>query len=177
MQATSPAPSNPLDQLKDIHVPDGVNSWPLDWGWWCLGGIVILVIVVTVWWLMRRYRFNKARREALTYLAEITGAETNWPMLINTGLKRTAMSYFQTEDIAKLSGKPWVEFLTSRLDVATSSEVTPGLTTLQEQLYIPAPNQSHFAQCHQSALVWIKSADLKDIKPNTSGNKVRGQYA
>lgn len=177
MQATSTPQSNPLDQLKDIHVPSGVDSWPLDWGWWLAGSLLIVIFVCLVWWFIKTHKYNQARREAIDCLNNISGTEPNWPSLVNATLKRTALSYFPVGDIAQLSGQSWVDFLVTRVDVATATEIDDGLRLLQSELYVSAPNQESFEQCHESTLLWLKKANVKYKPSSAEKNTHGGQYA
>ena len=62
---------NPLDQLRDIHLPPSVSWWPPAPGWWVLAflllaGIGYLLIRVRANWLAKAYR-----REALQQLKKL----------------------------------------------------------------------------------------------------------
>ncbi|MEG3767955.1 DUF4381 family protein, partial [Alteromonas sp. 14N.309.X.WAT.G.H12] len=35
-----PVQNNPLAQLKSIHTPEAVSSFPLAWGWWVVIAII-----------------------------------------------------------------------------------------------------------------------------------------
>ena len=59
---------NPLEQLKDIHVPPQVSAWPPAYGWWLVALVCILAVAVITFVLMKRRRFNSAKREALICL-------------------------------------------------------------------------------------------------------------
>lgn len=59
------APTNPLDQLKDIHLPEAPGLWPPAPGWWILA-ISLLVLIATTLVLLIRYRNkNRYRKVAL----------------------------------------------------------------------------------------------------------------
>jgi hypothetical protein len=60
--------NNPLDQLRDIHLPEPISWWPLAPGWWF---VIILVIGIFVWLsltLVKRNRLNLYRRQAIAKL-------------------------------------------------------------------------------------------------------------
>ena len=38
--------ANPLDQLRDIHLPEPISWWPLAPGWWLL---IIIALALMVW--------------------------------------------------------------------------------------------------------------------------------
>ncbi|MDB9952467.1 DUF4381 domain-containing protein [Porticoccaceae bacterium] len=63
--------SDPLAQLRDIHLPETISWWPLAPGWWVL---IILLGLVTGWIIVKavqRKRANLYRRQALAKLLEI----------------------------------------------------------------------------------------------------------
>lgn len=64
-------PQDPLAQLRDIHLPAPVSWWPPAPGWWLLGVLLLTILIGTVWWLIRHYRVNRYRREALDRLASL----------------------------------------------------------------------------------------------------------
>ncbi len=68
--AGNPAP-NPLDQLRDIHLPEPISWWPPAPGWWFLAvcGVVLLGWLATLFY--RRYRANHYRRQALAKLHQL----------------------------------------------------------------------------------------------------------
>jgi len=60
---TGAAP-NPLDQLRDIHLPEPISWWPLAPGWWIL---IITGCLLSGWLisiLYRRYSAKLYRRQA-----------------------------------------------------------------------------------------------------------------
>ncbi|MGV6806815.1 MAG: DUF4381 domain-containing protein [bacterium] len=64
-------PTNPLDQLRDIHLPDPVAWWPPAPGWWLLGIVIAILILLCVRWFILRRKQNVYRVEALHLLSEI----------------------------------------------------------------------------------------------------------
>ena len=63
--------SDPLQQLRDIHLPEPVGWWPPAPGWWILAALVIgLLLFLLVQW-RKRQQLSKYRREALQILAEL----------------------------------------------------------------------------------------------------------
>ncbi len=105
---------NPLDQLKDIHLPADVSLWPLAWPWWAL--IILLVILPVLAIYLRRK--NRWRRQALQQLNNIeTTNKNNCIQQCNRLLKQVALYRFG-QSCAALSGKPWLEFLDSKVNNA-----------------------------------------------------------
>ena len=62
---------NPLDQLRDIHLPEAIGWWPLAPGWWILiiGGCVLLAWLSRLFY--RRYSTRLYRRQAQNQLREL----------------------------------------------------------------------------------------------------------
>ncbi|OUR65205.1 hypothetical protein A9Q73_08555 [Bermanella sp. 47_1433_sub80_T6] len=105
---------NPLDQLKDIHLPADVSLWPLAWPWWIL--IILLVALPTLAVYLRRK--NRWRRQALQQLNNIEIANKNICIQqCNRLLKQVALYRFG-QPCAALSGEPWLEFLDSKVNNA-----------------------------------------------------------
>ena len=59
---------DPLAQLRDIHLPDPVGFWPLAPGWWILGLLILILLGVALRFLIKRYRNNRYRKQALSKL-------------------------------------------------------------------------------------------------------------
>lgn len=151
------APQDPLAQLRDIHIPEEVSVWPLDWGWWCLA-IVIFIVVIWTYRTIRNYvQFNKPRKQALAQLTLINVEQHDWPVAVNTLVKRTALSYFPHQDVAQLHGERWLAFLSSRMK-KDIDQVEQGMRLLQHNTYRPSPNRNDFSQCVHSAQLWLKKA-------------------
>ncbi|MDO6838361.1 DUF4381 domain-containing protein [Paraglaciecola chathamensis] len=150
---------NPLEQLKDIHVPPQVSAWPPAYGWWLVALVCILAAAVITFVLMKRRRFNSAKREALIELSQISSEQTDWPIRINTLLKRVCLRYFPNEQAANLHTSQWQDFLSGQLPESKQASFNTAFSTFQSQLYRPdAPNADDFQQIHTQVNVWLKSA-------------------
>lgn len=134
-------PDPALQQLKDIHLPFAIHAWPIAPGWVMLYiAIAILMSYAVYLWHQRkkrRYTVNYALKQ-LKQLQELT---QNNPDNINIAaeisilIRRTALSYFQRDVIAGLSGQAWLKFL-------NESGCTNQFTQAG-QLLIDAPYQKH----------------------------------
>lgn len=174
MQSAQGMPqTDPLAQLKDIHVPDNVAVWPLDWGWWCLIALCLAGTISFIIYLVKKRKFNKPRRDALKLLASITPSDDNWPMQINNVLKRTAVTYFKQQEVAGLYGNSWHEFLLKTLPDRRKNNMSDSLSTLHSQQYAPKCDNKHFDECSKAANAWVKH--FKVTSPSNSKGKLASQ--
>ena len=110
-------PADPLQQLRDIHLPSAIGAWPLAPGWYVLLGLAVLIILMGFWWGWRVYRHGLAKREALNLLDHYERAYTEQSdtqqnsAAIADVLKRVALAYFPRERVAELHGQAWLNFL------------------------------------------------------------------
>ena len=159
----SPQQQDPLAQLRDIHVPSEVNVWPLDWGWWVAIAVVLLALFCLYKAITAHMRHNKARKQALALLESISAQQSNWPVALNSILKRTAMSYYPTQQVAGLYGKQWQAFLSSVLK-SSDSKLESDLGLLVSNVYQAPPNPSDFETCKGAVKNWLLKAKLPKNK-------------
>ena len=108
---------NPLDQLRDIHLPESVNWWPLAIGWWLLAGL-LLILLVLIW-----VRFNKTKQqrqmvnhamESLQQLEADTSLDSQqWLQALSALLRRIVINLHGRKATAGLVGKQWLDYLDS----------------------------------------------------------------
>ena len=158
-----PQQQDPLAQLRDIHVPTEVNIWPLDWGWWVAIAVFLLALFCLYKTITAHIRHNKARKQALALLESISAQQSNWPVALNSILKRTAMSYYPTQQVAGLYGKQWQAFLTSALK-SSDSKLESDLGLLVSNVYQATPNPSDFETCKGAVKNWLLKAKLPKNK-------------
>lgn len=109
--------ADPLAELRDIHAPGPIETWPPAPGWWLLALLAALAAVAALAWLRKRWRGNRYRREALRELKSLIdewrGHQDNRRYLaaLQTLLKRTALTGFPRDEVAGLTGEAWVAFL------------------------------------------------------------------
>jgi len=98
---------NPLDQLKDIHLPADVSYWPPAWPWWLLVALILICIGLLIWQRKRQ----AWRRAALKQFNQIKWQQDQKPYRqCNKLLKQIAMQKISRE-CAQLSGEQWLHFL------------------------------------------------------------------
>ena len=110
------APTSPLDQLADIHLPDGVSWWPLAPGWWALLALVIIALVGFFIWRRRKAQ-NIYRNIAQHQLAGIyadyqqTQNAAAYLQALSLLLRRTALTAYPHSFNASIKGKQWLQWL------------------------------------------------------------------
>ncbi len=96
-----------LQQLKDIHLPNEPTLWPLAWGWWLILSIVIcLILALTAYTIYKRLKviqWDWQRWE--------NEPDEHKGVLAIAWLKQAALLRFNREEIARLSGTDWIDFL------------------------------------------------------------------
>ena len=109
--------TDPLAQLRDIHTPAMIETWPPAPGWWLLAALIVALMFYGLYWLIQRWRANRYRREAFS---ELAGLKHDWEKhrddlvyleALQRLLKRVALTRFNREDVASLTGEAWVQFL------------------------------------------------------------------
>lgn len=152
---------NPLDQLRDIHLPEAIGVWPLAPGWWLLLALCLLAGGLLFWHIDRRRRARRYRKLAVAELearyrdfqhSEDTGAYVSASQAI---LRRAALHRYadQRAVIAPLCGNAWISFLDSCVD-----------KPLFNSKFGAPINEAHYqhattiqaAELHQVALVWLR---------------------
>jgi hypothetical protein len=112
-----PAPTqsapNPLDQLKDIHLPDNINQFELAPGWWFLITLLALSLIYLGYRLFKKrhaLRLLKPAKQELTQIAALT-ANNHSVAQLSALIKRVCLIYFPNDQVASLSGDNWTSFL------------------------------------------------------------------
>lgn len=111
-----PNAPDPLQELRDVHLPDPISWWPPAFGWWMI--LVVLVMVVGLVFWARAYRQRtRPRRVALAQLKEvkqqyIAYADDRQAITqLSNLLRQYALAVFPRSEVAGLSGPSWLNFL------------------------------------------------------------------
>jgi len=114
-------PQDPLAALNPLRDPALIAWWPLAPGWWVVIVLCLLAIACVCYILIRRYRANAYRRQALKQLGEIRAQCGQTPQdaehkqsiarQTNALVKAVALRVYPRHDIAALSGNAWQQFL------------------------------------------------------------------
>ena len=105
-------PTDPLANLRDIHLPEAISWWPLAPGWWFLMILASMALLFSGSRLISRYQKRLYRRQAMEYLEEIENLQGQKQLVeLMALLKRTAISAYPDQSLAKLSPNALLEFL------------------------------------------------------------------
>ena len=131
---------NPLDELKDIHLPSTVDWWPLAPGWW-VSAVLVLIIVALLWALLRKRKQNKQRLNLVMVPFETLASDTSlssqdWLNELSMLIRRIAISSQGRNDTAGLVGSDWLAYLDKSGNTNGFSEGAGKV--LAEQPYRPA---------------------------------------
>ena len=161
----APAMNNPLDNLRDIHLPEPVSAWPPAPGWWILAFLAISLIVWTVWKLRQNYKKNQLLRISLTSAARLEQdyQKHQDPQRLvreySSLLRRIALARFPRQKVASLTGSDWLKFLD---DSASTNlfDCEAGKLLLFAPYQKPTETIEQLDQLTVAVNSWIKAVDL-----------------
>ena len=114
-------PQDPLANLHPLREPVPIGWWPPAPGWWLLAALLLVAVALLAWYLIRRYRANGYRRQALAQLTQLAQQyrqqqdEQQFLADTNALLKSVALVAYPRRDVAASSGAPWLDFLNTKL--------------------------------------------------------------
>ena len=150
---------NPLQDLIDIRTPAVIENWPPAYGWWLLLGFIVLGICLLILWLVKFRKIRIAKRQALRDLQQIDGSNVDSVPQLNQLLKRVAIAYFPHQNVQKMYGVKWIEFLISALPVNKTKDFSESFELMQFKLYQPHTSENaEYPRYSKSVETWIKHA-------------------
>jgi len=174
---------DPLSQLADIHLPGAVAFWPPAPGWWVVAALVLLALALL---LRQQLQRLLTRRRLATALRELDAIYANWQQQsqqsqdarqrnaaglallygFNTILKRVALYTCRDQDIPRLTGHAWLQFLDSH---DPRSDFTTGVgQVLADGTYRPVFD-ADVDGLHALCTRWISA---RYLQPEPAANKV-----
>lgn len=117
IDAGSLTQTDPLAQLRGIHLPLPIETWPPAPGWWVLVLVGIIAFLAMLYWLWQNFKANAYRRDGIRQLDAIMlayeshGDSRRYLEAYQVLLKRVALTRYDRELVASLSGEAWVAFL------------------------------------------------------------------
>lgn len=153
----NPQQSQLLEQLRDIHLPEGVNWWPLAIGWWVALVIIIAMIVLLIIKAVMQQRRKRFARYALIELEGVKQNDSNdWLMQTQQIMRRASLCYFPKSQVAVMDSKHWVILL-----YQTGSDIwsQQSLQLLDEGVYRnpDSIDSAHKEQFLEEASLWLRN--------------------
>ena len=152
--------ANPLEQLKDIHLPEAIGFWPPALGWWLLTASLIAVLIAAIA-LYKHRRKNAYRRAAVQQVNKLF---SDYPQQqqshaltgqLNRLLKAVALQSYATEQVSRLTQKQWLDFLDNSANTQTFSQ-GPG-QILASAPYDQSSELTDAAALKKCCIAWIRS--------------------
>jgi len=110
--------------IRDIHLPDNVDWWPIAPGWWLVFLLLLFFTLLAYKKYKKTYgtvkietkRSDKTITNALNLLNDINNVDDDKQAIIKLSilLRRTAMSLYGREHVAGLTGAQWLSFLDAK---------------------------------------------------------------
>lgn len=163
---------DPLQQLKDIHLPAPSPWWDLAMGWWMLLVfllVALLFIVPKLWRKWQAWRKKRALNLAIDVeyqrICDAYAAHHQAQTLvadINTLLRRVALTVFPEQATAGLIGKDWLKFL----DSVWQDKPSPSFVEqpfADALLHAAYQAESHMNEQQAQALCDLVKAWLKEV--------------
>jgi hypothetical protein len=148
-------PTDPLANLRDIHLPEAISWWPMAPGWWVLLILVSLLTGYLCLKLFNRYKKRHYRRQAIVCLQRLDNLKGQRQLVeLFEILKRTAVSAYPDQCPVDLGPTAFIEFLQSTCNEAIFTEMPGDLETL---LYGRAKSVPSSEALIQSAMLWVKN--------------------
>lgn len=144
-------------QLHDIHVPEQVSNFPIAPGWWLLLALIIIAAVL----FYNRYKKNK---DLNAHKVQALATLANNPEFSATDcislLKCTAMQYFSRQQLARLYGDSFQNFLMNQLPVQYQENFNHLISVAFEKQYQTEQSLSTDVDnhCRQATKLWLTHA-------------------
>lgn len=153
----NPQQAQLLEQLRDIHLPDGVSWWPLAIGWWIAIAIIMAVIVLLIAKTIMQQRRKRFAIYALVELKQIKHEnDKDWLIQTHQIMRRASLCYFPKSQVASMDTKHWIILL-----YQTGSDIwtEQSLQLLEEGVYRnPDTIDSEYKdQFLQEASLWLNN--------------------
>jgi len=154
--------ANPLDNLRDIHLPGAIGYWPLAPGWWILIILSLALLFWLGWQLRRRYLKNNLLRVSLAHYTKLEHdylQHQDPQQLIkqySSLLRRVAMARFSRAKVASLTGASWLKFLDEKANSSLfANEIGQLLVDGPYQQSSPEPN--NMDELSIAIKTWLKA--------------------
>lgn len=145
---------DPLQELRDIRLPDAVSWWPPAPGWWV---VVLFATVLVVVGVLRARRYLRSPSRAAT--RELTRIRRDYrttrdvhalAVALSIFLRRCVLAAFPRVEAAGLTGDAWLSFL-DRTGATVAFSHGPG------RVLISAPYQTSTNMEAESLLATVEA--------------------
>lgn len=149
-------------ELRDIHLPDTIGSWPPALGWWLLV-LLIPASCFLLYWLYKRITRKTALKTAkkqLKIIQQNTDSNDMQKLIaLSALLRRVAMSLSPRQETASLTGTAWLNYLNSTVkETPFTSGVGKVLATSHYQKQVTELNITELISlCSQ----WLNAQKIK----------------
>jgi len=148
---------NPLDQLRDIHLPDQIDQFPYAPGWWILLALLLIGIAFFLFHIYKKrraIRLLKPARAEINQLRSLSQEQLSAHSVakLSALLKRVCLIYFPRSSVASLNGYDWLNFLNDQAAYALTK-------------HAPQKNSSHGRQFFSDADIQLFSRAAYQANP------------
>jgi hypothetical protein len=149
-------PSEQLAQLKDIHLPEQVHSYPLAYGWWILLTCLLIGLIFGVMKWQKNRKRSYPKKLALTSLKNTQNNDE-----IVTLLKWAAFQYFPRNEVASLHSEQLENFFINKLPTKHQEKFQTLCGPQLNNKYQPVENSSSETlnnTLQEAAHLWLNQA-------------------
>ena len=158
MQNVNALPAQTIE-LKDIHIPEQISSFPIAYGWWIIAALFIVLIIISIINIRKHIKRNAIKKQALKKLKSSQEQSIDNTIAL---LKWAAMHYFSRIEVAKLFGDSLQQFLISTLPIKHQENFTKlskKAFSMQYKTPIYDTNDTHTSeQLSEAAKIWLTHA-------------------
>jgi hypothetical protein len=150
-----------LDNLNDIIVPEAVGFFPLAPGWMVVILLALGLLFHFLFQAYKGYQRSLYKREALKELDSYNKESRDEMIALITLAKRVAIAAYGRNEIARLSGESWWDFMEEYSKVKMSRKLRAELSDL---LYgTPQQNDtSQYTVVKDLVTLWIRTHKVTD---------------
>ena len=145
-----------LNNLNDIIVPDAVGFFPLAPGWFIVILLTLALFFHFAFKAYGRYQRTLYKREAMKELESYSTDSRDEILALLTLAKRVGIAAYGRDQIAKLSGESWWDFMEEYSKV----KINKGLRSELSDLLYDASKQyenTQYITVKEMVTLWIKT--------------------
>jgi hypothetical protein len=145
-----------LGDFAEVVSPDAVSWLPQTVGWRIVAVVLLGLVLYRGWKALRHWYRNRYRREAAVRLRQLSGAGGVLAGDVNQLLKLTALVAFPREQVARLYGEEWTDFLNRQCPAPPFDPEAAQLLALGAYRAVAVEGQVKDALLAAS-LAWVKT--------------------